>query len=108
MFGHPVGDLLLKTVAGRLRMSVRDVDTVARFGGDEFAVLLSDIAEPANAALASDRHLDATSESISVSGEAATIAANFAERIVIAVSEPMIIQANRIHTGLSIGIAVYG
>ena len=48
--GHEVGDGLLKVMASRLRASVRGDDFVARIGGDEFCVLLQDIAEPREAA----------------------------------------------------------
>ncbi|MCX7679974.1 MAG: PAS domain S-box protein [Spirochaetes bacterium] len=41
--GHDVGDLLLKEVARRLEDSIREIDTVARFGGDEFVFILPDI-----------------------------------------------------------------
>jgi len=43
MRGHGVGDLLLIEAADRLKSCVREIDTVARFGGDEFVVLLSDL-----------------------------------------------------------------
>lgn len=43
MHGHPVGDFVLITVAKRIRESVREVDTVSRFGGDEFGIIITDL-----------------------------------------------------------------
>lgn len=43
--GHAVGDEILKTIAHRLSETVREIDTVARFGGDEFIIILNDIAD---------------------------------------------------------------
>ncbi len=47
--GHPVGDLLLQAVAERLTKLVRKADIVARFGGDEFAILQAGVADPEGA-----------------------------------------------------------
>ncbi len=106
--GHPVGDELLRTVAKRLQANVRAADTVARFGGDEFAILLDDIAEPLNAASVSDRVLQAVNLPATLRSDVVAIAASVSEKIVIALAEPTTIGANRIHSGASVGIAAYG
>jgi diguanylate cyclase (GGDEF)-like protein/PAS domain S-box-containing protein len=48
--GHDIGDALLKVISSRLKSSVRGDDFIARIGGDEFCVLLQDIAAPSEAA----------------------------------------------------------
>jgi diguanylate cyclase (GGDEF)-like protein/PAS domain S-box-containing protein len=59
--GHPVGDELLKSIARRLTTCVRNSDTVSRRGGDEFLVLLSEIARPDDAAVSAQKILEAVS-----------------------------------------------
>ncbi|MEW5774482.1 MAG: EAL domain-containing protein [Thermodesulfobacteriota bacterium] len=66
--GHAIGDELLKAVAERLAVYVREVDTVARFGGDEFAVLLEDISAPREAIKIARRILDDISRPYDLSG----------------------------------------
>ncbi|MCA1598311.1 MAG: GGDEF domain-containing response regulator, partial [Chloroflexi bacterium] len=56
--GHDTGDVLLQETARRLKSCTREGDTVARFGGDEFAVLLPDIKEDGDAAIVARRMLD--------------------------------------------------
>jgi diguanylate cyclase (GGDEF)-like protein/PAS domain S-box-containing protein len=56
--GHPAGDLLLKQVATRLSACVREVDTVARIGGDEFAIVQVGIKDATEAQLLSRRLLE--------------------------------------------------
>jgi diguanylate cyclase (GGDEF)-like protein len=58
-FGHDFGDRLLVEVAGRLRASVRAGDSVARFGGDEFVVLLDEVSEAQDAARVATKVLEA-------------------------------------------------
>jgi diguanylate cyclase (GGDEF)-like protein/PAS domain S-box-containing protein len=55
--GHPIGDKLLQSVAKRLTSCVRESDTVSRQGGDEFVVVLSEIAHVKNAALCAQKLL---------------------------------------------------
>jgi diguanylate cyclase (GGDEF)-like protein/PAS domain S-box-containing protein len=81
-FGHAVGDLLLKEVAVRMRANVRDSDTVARIGGDEFVVLLRTV-------------------------EGAREARSVAEKIRLAIDEPFEVAGRRLEISCSIGIAVY-
>ena len=80
--GHPIGDLVLKTVADRLRSNVRATDTVARFGGDEFALLAPELHDPLDAGV-------------------------LALKLVEAISAPFVIQGNVIRTATSIGIAIF-
>lgn len=57
--GHDTGDELLCQVAGRLKRCLRGNDTIARFGGDEFVILLDDITAPADARKVADKILAA-------------------------------------------------
>jgi len=54
-FGHAVGDLLLQEVARRLQQCVRETDTVARIGGDEFVILLEYLQQPEHANRVADK-----------------------------------------------------
>jgi len=71
--GHVAGDRLLKEVAIRLLKSIREADTVARFGGDEFAFILNDVENEGNAALVANKVLGRLSEPFLIDGEACNI-----------------------------------
>ena len=79
--GHEAGDHLLKQVASRLKSTVRDIDTVARMGGDEFAILL---------------------EAASTSEDVTTII----QRIQASLALPYDLQGREIVSGASIGVVM--
>jgi len=81
-YGHDAGDSVLKKVANRLNSCVRETDTVARIGGDEFVIVLSEI---------------------KISDNAAAIS----EKVIQAVSQPITFQGLQLMVGASIGIALY-
>lgn len=80
--GHAIGDLLLRQVANRLQGALRDSDTVARIGGDEFMLLLHDVRDIADARAV-------------------------AEKVHTALREPYDIDGTRLDISSSMGIALY-
>ncbi|MCM2315931.1 MAG: EAL domain-containing protein [Thermoanaerobaculia bacterium] len=66
--GHHAGDKLLQRIAARLRASVRDDDTVARMGGDEFTILVPQLADERHATVVAEKLIDAVAEPIEVEG----------------------------------------
>jgi len=80
--GHDVGDLLLKEVAQRMQACVRESDTVARIGGDEFVVLLRNVEE-------------------------AEDAIRVAEKIRFALNQAFVVAGQRLFISSSTGIAIY-
>lgn len=80
--GHDAGDDLLKEVAARLLGTIRSGDTVCRQGGDEFVIILAEIAAPADAA-------------------------RVAEKIITSFEQPFLIKGHDLHITTSVGISVY-
>ena len=80
--GHLVGDQLLKMVGERLKSCVRQVDTVARFGGDEFTIILPEISHDHDAAIVS-------------------------EKILQRLSSPFTLDGHDLYIGASIGITIF-
>jgi diguanylate cyclase (GGDEF)-like protein/PAS domain S-box-containing protein len=85
--GHDVGDRLLCSVAQRLNSSVRPGDTIARFGGDEFAVMLENLSHRAD-------------EAVAQAGEVG-------EKILVALNRPYTIGKRVLHSTPSIGVAFF-
>jgi diguanylate cyclase (GGDEF)-like protein len=71
--GHQIGDDLLRTVAARLRDCVGDADTVARVGGDEFAIIHTGIEQPNDAAMLARRICEAVKEPCELHGHAVIV-----------------------------------
>jgi diguanylate cyclase (GGDEF)-like protein len=82
--GHQAGDTVLRVVAERLQAGVRGIDTAARFGGDEFAVLLESLADAAAARSAAERIIADVQQPIDITGIPVTVSVS----IGIAVHEP--------------------
>jgi diguanylate cyclase (GGDEF)-like protein len=75
-FGHLAGDKLLKIVADRLRGLVRETDTIARMGGDEFVIVQAPIRDPAEATSLAQRIIALMSETFDLDGRQAVIGAS--------------------------------
>ena len=71
--GHSLGDLLLQGVAERLKKWARDLDTVARLGGDEFVIVLTNVRDVADAAVAADRMVKTMTAGFVVEGHPLSI-----------------------------------
>jgi diguanylate cyclase (GGDEF)-like protein/PAS domain S-box-containing protein len=75
-FGHEFGDRVLQEVAERLRHLLRRGQTIARYGGDEFAIVLPQVAEGLTRAII-EQALAALDEPFEIDGHSVTVAANF-------------------------------
>lgn len=71
--GHHAGDVLLREVARRLKLAVREADVVSRLGGDEFLVVLTDIASQADAGLVAAGLIAGVSAAVIIDGRAVSV-----------------------------------
>ena len=85
--GHDIGDLLLVEVAQRLRSAVREGDTVARQGGDEFVVLMEELGSDIN--------------------EAAALAKQLGDKLRETIDQPFLLHEYEYHCKLSIGVSLF-
>jgi diguanylate cyclase (GGDEF)-like protein/PAS domain S-box-containing protein len=85
--GHDIGDLFLMEISNRLKNCVRDIDTVARIGGDEFVVLLEEI----------DLNPEETSKKVAM----------IAEKIRSTLTRPYLLNEHEQHSSPSIGVCLY-
>ena len=76
MFGHPVGDELLRQVASRLQLSVGDQGMVARLGGDEFAIVQRGQLQPDGANALAQTVTEALSAPFDLGGNQAVVGAS--------------------------------
>jgi diguanylate cyclase (GGDEF)-like protein len=74
--GHAFGDEVLRRVAARMLAAVREVDTVSRHGGDEFVILLAELAQPADVRRVVDKLLETLRSPITVAGRVLRISAS--------------------------------
>jgi len=74
--GHAAGDELLKEASRRLQSAVRQGDTVARISGDEFAVILGDLARPDDAALVAHKIIEQLAEPVAIGGQEVFVTAS--------------------------------
>jgi diguanylate cyclase (GGDEF)-like protein len=71
--GHGAGDVLLKMVAARLMVTVREEDTVARLGGDEFVIILWHLTSPRDAAIVVLKVIKAVTQPYDIDGQTVRI-----------------------------------